>query len=95
MRGGEVPGDRRVLLVAHLLLGGHFSAEHVKIVDAAVEALASEDRELDLGDPEPPGAGDLGVGAHPPTQRWNGPVAVGERAEVVRQVPLTLDLAVG
>jgi hypothetical protein len=47
------------------------------------------------GDHGPPGTRDRGVGAHPPTQRGHSPVAIRERTQVVCQVPLTLDLAVG
>jgi hypothetical protein len=43
----------------------------------------------------PPSTGDLGVGVHPPLQRWYRPVAIGERTDVVCHVPITLYLAVG
>lgn len=36
-----------------LLPGGEFGVEHGEVVDAAVQALAGEGGELDLGDVEP------------------------------------------
>lgn len=53
------------------------------------------DREALLGDPRPPDTRELGVGVHRPPQRWHRPVTIGERAEVVCQVLVTLDLADG
>src|SRR5687768_13942229 len=50
---GELPADGGVLLVAGGLPGGDFSHEGVAVTDAAVEALAGEHRELQLGHVEP------------------------------------------
>jgi hypothetical protein len=51
--GGEVPVDLALVAVGVLLPGGEFGVEHGEVVDAAVQALAGEGGELDLGDVEP------------------------------------------
>jgi hypothetical protein len=48
---GELPADRGAQLVAGVLPGGDLGDEGVAITDAAVEALAGEQRELDLSEP--------------------------------------------
>jgi hypothetical protein len=51
--GGEVPVDLTLSGVGGLLPGGEFGIEHGEVVDAAVEALAGECGQFDLGDVEP------------------------------------------
>ncbi len=48
-----------------------------------------------LGDLGPPHTWNLGPGLDTATSKRDGPIAIGERAEVVCRVPATLDLAVG
>lgn len=51
--GGEVPVDLTLGGVRGLLSGGEFDVEHGEVVDTAVEALAGECGQFDLGDGEP------------------------------------------
>ncbi len=51
--GGEVPGDLALVGVDSALPGVEFGVQDVEGVDAAVEALAGQGGEFDLGDPEP------------------------------------------
>lgn len=51
--GGEVPVDLTLVGVGLLLPGGELGVEHAEVLDAAVQALAGERGELDLGDVEP------------------------------------------
>src|SRR5680860_810434 len=51
--GGEVPVDLALAGVGRLLPRGEFGVEDVEVVDPAVEALAGQGGELDLGDVEP------------------------------------------
>ncbi|UJW30883.1 hypothetical protein L3Q67_20155 [Saccharothrix sp. AJ9571] len=51
--GGELPADLALLGVDGVLPGGEFGVEGVDVADAAVEALATECGEFDLGDVEP------------------------------------------
>ena len=48
---GELPADGGALLVAGVLPGFDLGDEGVTVADAAVEALAGEERELDLSEP--------------------------------------------
>ena len=57
---GELPADGGSLLVARGLPGGDLGGERVAVADAAVEALAGEQRELELGHVQP-AAVDRGV----------------------------------
>jgi hypothetical protein len=51
--GGELPVDLALISVGGVLPGGEFGVEGVDVGDAAVEALASQGGEFDLGDVEP------------------------------------------
>ena len=51
--GGELPVDLALVGVGGVLPGGEFGVEDVKVGDAAVEALAGQGGEFDLGDVEP------------------------------------------
>ncbi len=51
--GGEVPVDLTLGGVGGVLPGGEFGVEGVEVGDAAVEALAGECGQFDLGDVEP------------------------------------------
>ena len=51
--GGEVPVDLALVGVGRVLAGGEFGVEDVEVIDAAVEALAGQGGEFDLGDVEP------------------------------------------
>lgn len=44
--GGELPGDRRPLVVALLRPGEHFFPQALVVADAAVRALARQKREV-------------------------------------------------
>ena len=46
--GGEVPVDLSLVGVGGVLPGGQLGVEVVDVVDAAVQALAGQGRELDL-----------------------------------------------
>ena len=51
--GGELPSDLALVGVGGVLPGGEFGVEGVEVGDAAIEALAGQGGELDLGDVEP------------------------------------------
>jgi hypothetical protein len=51
--GGELPLDLALVGVGGVLPGGEFGVEGVEVGDAAIEALAGQGGELDLGDVEP------------------------------------------
>ena len=51
--GGEVPLNLALVAVGLLLPGGQFGVEAGRLVDAAVQALAGERGQFDLGDVEP------------------------------------------
>lgn len=51
--GGEVPIDLALIIVGGGLPGGEVGVEGADVADAAVEALAGEGGEFDLGDVEP------------------------------------------
>ena len=51
--GGEVPLDLPLVCVDGVLPGGQLGVENVDVVDAAVEALAGQRGQFDLGDVQP------------------------------------------
>ena len=51
--GGELPVHLPLVGVGGGLPGSEFGVEQVKVLDAALEALAGERGELDLGDVQP------------------------------------------
>lgn len=51
--GGEVPVDLALVGVGGVLPGGELDVEDLKVSDAALEALAGQRGELDLGDVQP------------------------------------------
>src|SRR5215216_4893960 len=53
LRGGEAPVHRRLRLVALLLPGRDLAGQGRAVADAPVQALAAQDRQLDLGLIEP------------------------------------------
>lgn len=51
--GAEVPLDLALIGVGLSLPGGEFGAQGLEVLDAPVQTLADQHRELDLGDVEP------------------------------------------
>ena len=74
--GGELPVDLALVGVGRLLPGGEFGVEDLEGADAAIQALAGQGGELDLGNVEPGALAGRVVDLQPLRQReglsgWN------------------------